>query len=245
MQRLNTWLKIAALVVLFSMIQPMLLHAQYDILKKPVPAKNIDHQRLEAVLEELSKEGYFTFSYNSSTVDKDRLVTLTLKESTLKHALAQILGPGYDLKGVDDYVVIRKEYRKISPDDPRMKMGPWRDTLGFKMNRGPWKDSMKAKIKQRQYERDTARFEARKQTVLNIIADMVSEKIIRDKDSFQWFGLDNGQFIVDGKPVADSLRSKFQAKYIAPNGPGYYYGPVSIRGSGFFFDKKDIYGSPR
>lgn len=270
MQRLNSWLKIAALVVLYSMVQPARLHAQDDVLKKPIRAKNIDHQRLEAVLDELSKEGYFTFSYNSSIVDKDRLVTLTLRESTLQHALAEILGPGYDLKSADDYVIIRKEYRKTLRVGPKMKMGPWigeprpkkmgpwRDTLDFKMKTGtwkamprpkmkmgPWKDSIRVKVKQRQYERDSVKFEARKQTVLNIIADMVSEKIIRDKDSFQWFGLDNNQFVVDGKPVADSLRSKFQAKYIAPNGPGYYYGPVSIRGSGFFFDKKDIYGSPQ
>ncbi len=255
MQRLNIWLKIAALVVLYSMVQPTLLHAQDDVLKKPVRAKNIDHQRLEAVLEELSKEGYFTFSYNSSIVDKDRLVTLTLRESTLQHALAEILGPGYELKSADDYVIIRKEYRKTLPVGPKMKMDNWRymphpkmmrqgrDTLYPKMNRGPWKDSIRVKVKQRQYERDSVKFEAMKQTVLNIIADMVSEKVIRDKDSFQWFGLDNDQFIVDGKPVADSLRSKFQAKYIKPDGMGYYYGPVSIRGRGFFFDKKDIYGS--
>lgn len=280
MQRLNTWLKIAALAVLYVMVQPTLLHAQYDVLKKPVPAKNIDHQRLEAVLEELSKEGYFTFSYNSSIVDKDRLVTLTLRESTLRHALAEILGPGYDLKSADDYVIIRRSYKKASPDDrrmdgpwrdmpppprPKMNGGPWRDSIDLKVNRGPWKGERgpwkgeggpkmhppirkykdSVQIKRRNERRDTLKFEMRKQTVASIIADMASEKIIRDKDSFLWFGLDNTQFIVDGKPVADSLRAKFQAKYIKPDGMGYYFGPVSIRGTGYFFDKKDIYGSPQ
>lgn len=240
MQRLNTWLKIAALVVLHSMVQPILLHAQTDILKKPVREKNIDHQRLEAVLDELSKEGYFTFSYNSSIVDKDRLVTLTLRESTLRHALAEILGPGYDLKSADDYVIIRKEYRKVGPRGPKMKMDNWRYVPGPKMK---FKDSIR--IKRRYERRDTLSFEVHKQTVANIIADMVSEKIVNDKDGFRWFGLDDSQFIVDGKPVADSLRSKFQAKYIKPDGLGYYYGPVSIRGHGYFFDRKDIYGSPR
>jgi hypothetical protein len=257
MQRLNTWLKMAALVALYSMVQPTRLHAQNDILKKPVKAKKIDHQRLEAVLEELSKEGYFTFSYNSSIVDKDRLVTLTLRESTLRSALTNILGPGYALESEDDYVVVRKTNWKKLPADPsmrgpwkgmpppKMNKGPWIGERGPKMNRGPWKDSLKVKIKQRQYESDTARFEAMKQTALNIIAEMVSEKVIRDKDSFQWFGLDNNQFVVDGKPVADSVRVKFQAKFIKPDGLGYYYGPVSIHGRGFFFDRKDIYGSPQ
>lgn len=239
LQRLNTGLKIAALAVLFYTLS-FSLHAQdKDPLDKRVRVKAA-HERLEDVLDDLARKGYFTFSYKSSILKKDRLITLTLHESTLRDALDMLLGKGYDYEEMNDYVVIKR--RKGIDAKPRV-IRPI-PKFKYKDTASPFgSDSIRIK-KKRNPEPGMAGFEARKQTVLNIIADLVSEKIVRDKDSFQWFGLDDSQFIVDGKPVADSLRAKFQAKYIAPNGPGYYFGPVEIRGHGFFFDKKDIYGSP-
>lgn len=83
--------------------------------------------------------------------------------------------------------------------------------------------------------------EEAKQVVRNIITDMIDEKIVNDKDSFSWFGLDGRQFVVDGRPVADSLKSKFQTKYINPDGLGYYFGSVSVHGAGVFFERSDIF----
>jgi hypothetical protein len=80
-----------------------------------------------------------------------------------------------------------------------------------------------------------------KQVVRNIIADMIAEKIVKDKDSFGWFGLDGTQFVVDGRPQPDALRQKFQTKYIKPDGLGYYFGSVSVHGTGLFFERADIY----
>ncbi|HUB62560.1 MAG TPA: hypothetical protein VL978_17720 [Puia sp.] len=50
--------------------------------------------------------------------------------------------------------------------------------------------------------------------------------------------------MVDGRPMADSLRLKYAAKYIKADGFGYYYGSVSVHGRGYFFGKKEIYGAP-
>jgi uncharacterized protein (DUF2147 family) len=94
------------------------------------------------------------------------------------------------------------------------------------------------------YGQDSVIAEKRK-TVETIINDMVADGLVRGKDSFSWFALDNDQFLVDGKPMSDSLRTKYAGKYIGPDGDGYYYGPVSVHGHGFFFDKKELYGSPR
>ena len=74
---------------------------------------------------------------------------------------------------------------------------------------------------------------------------MIADGIVKDKDGFVWFGLDNGQFVVDGRPMPDSLRVKYAAKYIKADGNGYYYGSVSVHGRGYFFDKNEIYGTPR
>jgi hypothetical protein len=238
MQHLNIGLKIAALALLFHLL-PFILHAQdKDTLGKPVRVK-VANERLEDVLNDLARKGYFTFSYKSSILKKDRLITLTLRESTLRDALDLLLGKGYDYEETNDYVVIRR--RKGIDEKPRMvrPMQKYKDTAA------PFGSASIPVKKRRNPERsDTASFEEGKKVVRNIIADMVSENIVRDKDSFRWFGLDDTQFIVDGKPMADSLREKFRAKYIRPDGIGYYFGPVEIRGHGFFFDRNDIYGAP-
>ena len=83
--------------------------------------------------------------------------------------------------------------------------------------------------------------EDHRQIMRQIIEDMVRAKIIADKDSVSWFGLDNRQFVVDGRPVSDSLHRIFRSKYIRKDGLGYYYGPVKVYGQGFFYDKKDLY----
>jgi hypothetical protein len=247
MQRFNHWVKIAILFLLCP-IAPFCLHAQQDRrdgidrLDKKVRLK-IDRGRVEDVLSELAKEGYFTFSYNSSILNKDRMVTLKLRESTLREALELLLGNGYAYGETGDYVVIRRSEGvrakvMLRTKVMKVRIGYAKDTLDPR----PVKERVVPRAKKYALvEGPSPEIEARKQVVRNIIADMVTEQIIKDKDSFNWFGLDNTQFIVDGRVIADSLRSKFQAKFIKPDGMGYYYGPVSIRGTGTFFDKSDIY----
>lgn len=75
----------------------------------------------------------------------------------------------------------------------------------------------------------------------SIIRDLIKEKIVSNKDSLKWFGLDKGQFVVNDKPMPDSLLIKFRSIYIRPDGMGYYYGSVKVTGRGYFFEKTDIY----
>ena len=83
-----------------------------------------------------------------------------------------------------------------------------------------------------------------KRVMRSIIDDLVKEKIVADKDSVEWFGLDPQRFIVNGRVMPVGIRQLFTAKYIKPDGMGYYFeaekgGKVS--GTGYFFDKKDLY----
>jgi|HubBroStandDraft_2_1064218.scaffolds.fasta_scaffold309008_2 hypothetical protein len=228
-----------ALLVTFCASQPLCLRAQESKpLDKTVTVK-ADHERLEDVLDELAKKGYFTFSYQSDILKKDRLVTLTLKESTLREALELILGRTYDYAESDDYVVIRRREpmaARMKVVDPRMKMMEARtDDVTPRMK------MMKRRVP---YAVDSANMAARTQTVRDIINDMIADGLIKDKDSFTWFGLDNGQFVVDGRPMPDSLRAKYAAKYVK-DGNGYYCGSVSVHGHGYFFDKAEIYGDKK
>jgi hypothetical protein len=241
-----------ALLVIFCSSQPLCLRAQQDHpLDKAVTLK-ADHERLEEVLDELAKKGYFTFSYQSDILKKDRLVTLTLKESTLREALELILGRAYDYVESDDYVVIRrrepimakKAFRRDLMDSaykrekvrvvfvtPRKKMELRMKVMKEEVRYGS--DSLNTL--------DSLKMVKLRFTVRNIINDMIADGIVKDKDSFSWFGLDDGQFVVDGKPQADSLRVRYAAKYVR-DGNGYYYGSVSVRGHGYFFGKNEIYG---
>jgi hypothetical protein len=242
-----------ALLVILCANRPLSLHAQdgrpqeSKPLDKAVTLK-ADHERLEDVLDELAKKGYFTFSYQSDILKKDRLVTLTIKESTLREALELILGRAYDYVESDDYVVIRrrepiarKEFRRDLEDSAYVREKAFRKAVAPRMK---MMKTIQMKKKGVPYVVDSANMAALKQTVRNIINDMIADGIVRDKDSFTWFGLDNGQFVVDGKQMADSLRVKYAAKYVK-DGNGYYCGSVSVRGHGYFFDKNEIYGNAK
>ncbi len=249
-----------ALLVTLCATRPLSLRAQ-DVrpqeskpLDKTVTLK-ADHEKLEDVLDELAKKGYFTFSYQSDILKKDRLVTLTVKESTLREALELILGRAYEYVESDDYVVIRrrdpmarKEFRRDSEDRAYVKEKAFREAVTPRMKlaepRMKMMKTMQMKTKGERYLVDSANMAALKQTVRNIINDMIADGIIKSKDSFTWFGLDDGQFVVDGNHLADSLRIKYAAKYVK-DGNGYYCGSVSVRGHGYFFDKEEIYGDKK
>jgi hypothetical protein len=83
--------------------------------------------------------------------------------------------------------------------------------------------------------------EGSKQVIRSIIAEMTRDSIVKDRGSFTWFALDGRQFVVDGKAVPDSLRTRFQSEYIKVDGWGYYFGPVEVKGKGIFLDRGDVY----
>jgi len=238
MQHSNNRLKIVFLATLCIMGQ-IILHAQESPLDQPVRLK-VKSQPLIDVLKQLSQQGYCTFSYKSDDIKKDRLVTLTLRESTLREALTTIL-EGYDFSSNGDYVVIRKAgARKV---DARTVVARTAVAPKFKrLDQIPprfYGDTSPQKF--RITNSPSPELDSAKKVVRNIIADMIAEKIVKDKDGFGWFGLDRNQFVVDGRPQPDSLRQKFQAKYIKPDGLGYYFGSVSVHGTGVFFERADIY----
>ena len=83
-----------------------------------------------------------------------------------------------------------------------------------------------------------------KQVMRSIIDDLVKEKIVPDKDSVEWFGLDAQRFVVNGRVMPVRVRQAFTAKYIKPDGMGYYFGAEKggkVSGTGYFFDRKDLY----
>ena len=239
---MQTFLKTTLFLLIGCAFQTGGLRAQEKLLDRPVQLK-VTNQQLKDVLDKLSKDNNLSFSYKSNILDQDRVITLTIPESTLREALTRILGEGYDLKEVDNYVVVRRKGM-----DRKFVKSFKVEARGFKAEaKNPAYGAFKTPVAIRAkkfalHETPSPELEAAKQTVRNIIDDMAKEGIITDKDHFSWFGLDNGQFLVDGHPVADSLHRIFKQKYIKPDGMGYYFGPITIHGRGMFFDRSDIYG---
>jgi hypothetical protein len=262
MKRLFTRLSIALILVSCILIRPLTTHAQ-DLLDRPVPDKKFSNELLKNVLEELSREGSFTFSYNSKVVKKKQLVTITIPAGTLGQALTDILGDGYSYVMMDNYVIIRKNGDDIPA--VKAKVAVKAERAEVRREAKPARVEVKAKreimekkdiIKEEKREikktvkavkrrvdpvRDSINIKEAKMTMRSIIDDIVKENIVSDKEGVTSFALDGGQFIVNGQSTADSLRTKFAARYIKPEGMGYYYGPVNVRGRGVFMTKQDLY----
>jgi hypothetical protein len=235
-------LKIALLVFVCAG-GPQLLRAQGDGPLERKVRVNAENEHLEYVLKDLAKQGYCTFSYKSDILNKDKTITLTIKESTLREALEQILGRDYSYLESDDYVIIHPR----APEELWVPVLPRKARMAKKMMIAPLEPraGMMPLTPKAPRMPDSMNIVRLRQIVRDIISDMVKDGIVRDKDSFLWFGLDYGQFVVDGRAMADSLRVKYAAKYVKADGNGYYYGSVSVHGRGYFFDKKEIFGDDK
>lgn len=72
-------------------------------------------QPIGEVLEKLSKNGKFHFSYRSDRIPIDSMVTLPAFEGTLQDFLARLLGPEFDFKEISDYVIVRHAPNRLAP----------------------------------------------------------------------------------------------------------------------------------
>lgn len=68
----------------------------------------VKNQRLDNVLEILSNKGDFYFSYNSSIIKKDSLVSFRASNKTVKEILSQLFNTTYEFKESGNYIIIRK-----------------------------------------------------------------------------------------------------------------------------------------
>jgi hypothetical protein len=70
---------------------------------------NVKKQPLVKVLNSISEQGKFHFSYNSDVVRNDSLVTLSAGNKPVKQVLDQLLGAGYQYKEVSDHIIIMQD----------------------------------------------------------------------------------------------------------------------------------------
>src|ERR1043166_682442 len=69
---------------------------------------DINHQRLDNVLEIISNKGYFYFSYNSSIIKRDSLVSFNASNKTIREILDMLFNDTYEFRESGNYIIIRK-----------------------------------------------------------------------------------------------------------------------------------------
>jgi bla regulator protein blaR1 len=76
------------------------------------------------------------------------------------------------------------------------------------------------------FKLDSLNYEAQRQRVHNVIAELIQGKVVPDTAAVKWFGLNNTELIVNGEKQPDVLQKKLKAKYGIHRNYGLYYGPV-------------------
>jgi hypothetical protein len=71
-------------------------------------------QRLADVLEIISNQGSFYFSYNSAFVKRDSLVSISVSGKPVKQVLEQLFGNQYEFKEAGNYVIIKRKPLQLS-----------------------------------------------------------------------------------------------------------------------------------
>lgn len=98
--------KFPVLVVLIFFLQLSVAHGQ-NLLSRPI-SLDVNKQRLDNVLEILSNKGNFYFSYNSSLVKRDSLVTFSVRNKTVKDILDDLFSDTYEFVESGEYIIIRR-----------------------------------------------------------------------------------------------------------------------------------------
>lgn len=69
---------------------------------------NVTRTRLDDVLEIISNQGNFYFSYNSSIVKQDSLVNLSITNKPVREVLSMLFNLSYEFRETGNYIIIRK-----------------------------------------------------------------------------------------------------------------------------------------
>ena len=95
---------------------------------------------------------------------------------------------------------------------------------------------LKLRMMRQRLSDDSGNYKEQRQRALNVIADLVADKVVPGAAAVKWFGLSNTEFIVNGQKQSDEMQQRYKAKYGIYEGNGLYYGPVQMHGVGVFID---------
>ncbi|GAA4308858.1 hypothetical protein GCM10023149_02950 [Mucilaginibacter gynuensis] len=98
--------------ILLSLVISNRVQAQY-LLSKPVSI-NANHEKLAVVLNEISKQGGFYFSYNGEILRKDSLVTINANNKLVIEVLRLLFNQKYEYAEQNGYIIITPALPRLS-----------------------------------------------------------------------------------------------------------------------------------
>ncbi len=102
-------------------------------------------------------------------------------------------------------------------------------------------DRIQAQKDRIQAEKDRKQAEEDRKMVLSMVGDMISDKLVKDKDALNSFRLTNDEFWLNGVKQSAQLHAKYKAKYIKQANYQINYGHNGVNGgSGLWFSKGSI-----
>ena len=114
-----------------------------------------------------------------------------------------------------------------------------RDRLQAEKDRAQAELDRQQAVKDRiQAEKDRNQAEEDRKMLLSMVEDMISDKLVKDKDALNTFRLTNDEFLVNGVKQSAELHAKYKAKYIKQSNSQINYGHSG--GNGLWFSKGSI-----
>jgi beta-lactamase regulating signal transducer with metallopeptidase domain len=87
---------------------------------------------------------------------------------------------------------------------------------------------------------EPAHISADQERVRGVISELVQEGVIHKPADLEWFGLSEGELVVNGNKQPSELQQKLKEQFKIKAGYGLYYGPVKMIGTGVFLEKDDL-----
>src|SRR6478609_3476717 len=100
------YLKLSAAIVMLCFVLNAALYAQSPLERKVSVTAN--HQPLDQVLQMISTNGNFYFAYNSSIINRDSIVSISVSNKQVKEVLNILFPVNYEYTSTANYVIIRK-----------------------------------------------------------------------------------------------------------------------------------------
>ncbi|OHX68293.1 hypothetical protein [Flammeovirga pacifica] len=110
----------------FVFISSYTIAADNESLLNRVISINIKNEPIEDALSIISNKGGFLFSYNSSIIDKNQLISKKIQNKTIENVLYDVLGDAYEFKQVgNSHIIIREAFTlTIRPMEDKKRLTP-------------------------------------------------------------------------------------------------------------------------
>src|SRR6476646_3641894 len=80
-------------------------------------------ERLDEVLKKIEKQGRFIFSYNADIIDKNKIVTNSFVNKTIREILDQLFNGSIQYKARGKYIILTKAQASSSDKDQKILSG--------------------------------------------------------------------------------------------------------------------------